>query len=324
MGDATKQQAVQEKELGNNAYKLRQFDKALEHYKKASELDPMEMTFLNNIAAVYFEQKEYEKCIEQAVKAADIGRENRADFKVIAKAYSRVGNAYLKQGNYEKARDFFNKSLAEHRTPETREKLSIVEAHIKEEERKAYVDPSKSLDEKNKGNELFQQGKYPDAIKHYSEAIRRNPEDAKLFSNRAACYTKLAEFSLALKDCEECIRLDPTFVKGYIRKGGVLMALKDNTKAAQAYQKAIEIDPKCQEAIEGYRKCSMSYNNDPEEVSKRAMNDPEVQTILKDPAMRMILQQMQEDPQALSEHLKNPEIASKIQKLISSGLIAIR
>lgn len=68
----------------------------------------------------------------------------------------------------------------------------------------------------------------------------------------------------------------------------------------------------------------MSSVSNPEEVRKRAMNDPEVQQILTDPAMRLILEQMQNDPKALQEHLKNPDIANKIYKLIESGLIAIR
>ena len=37
------------------------------------------------IVAVYFEQKEYDKCIEECQQAVDIGRENRSDFKLIAK-----------------------------------------------------------------------------------------------------------------------------------------------------------------------------------------------------------------------------------------------
>ena len=45
----------------------------------------------------------------------------------------------------------------------------------------------------------------------------------------------------------------------------------------------------------------MAGYTDPEEARKRAMNNPEVQQILKDPAMRMILEQMQNDPKALSE-----------------------
>jgi hypothetical protein len=50
------------------------------------------------ISAVYFEQKEYKKCIEQCEKAVEVGRENRADFKLIAKAFSRIGNSHLKLG----------------------------------------------------------------------------------------------------------------------------------------------------------------------------------------------------------------------------------
>lgn len=127
------------------------------------------------------------------------------------RAYSRMGNAYLKQSDHEKAKYCYEKSLTEHRTPETRARLSEVERVIQEEKRRAYVDPGVSLEEKRKGNECFQRGEYATAVRHYNEAIARNPADSRIYSNRAACYQKLAEFGLALKDCEECIRLDPGF-----------------------------------------------------------------------------------------------------------------
>lgn len=317
-----KEGALAEKNLGNESYKAKKFDEAIQHYNKAIELDPTDMTFFNNKAAVYFEQNKYDECIEQCNRAIDVGRENRADFKLIAKALSRMASAYQKKDDLDQARTFFQKSLSEHRTPDTLSKLTEVEKILKERELKAYIDPEKSLEEKAKGNENFSKGDYPTAIRHYTEALKRNPDDAKIYSNRAACYQKLAEFKMACDDAEECIKRDPKFVKGYIRKGMALLAMKKSTEASQAFQEALELDENNAEALDGYRKALGS--TDPEEVRKRAMTNPEVQEILKDPAMQMILQQGQADPKALREHLQNPEVAKKFQKLMEAGIIQLR
>lgn len=322
MSTDPKEAALQEKNLGNEAYKAKRFQEALEHYDKALQLDTTDMTFLNNKAAVYFEMGQYDDCIKHCNQAIDLGRENRADFKLIAKALSRMASAFHKKDDLEQARTFFQKSLSEHRTPDTLSKLNEVEKVIKEREMKAYIDPEKSLEEKTKGNEYFSKGDYPTAIKHYSEAIKRNPDDAKVYSNRAACYQKLAEFKMACDDADQCIKRDPKFVKGYIRKGMALLAMKKSTEAGEAFQAALEIDENNAEALDGYRKALGSA--DPEEMRKRALQNPEVQEILKDPAMQMILQQGQADPKALREHLQNPEVAKKFQKLMEAGIIQLR
>jgi stress-induced-phosphoprotein 1 len=317
-------QAEAEKEKGNEAYKKKDFETAINHYNKAIEIDPVNMTYYTNRAAVYFEQKRWEDCIKECEKAIEIGRENKADYKLIAKAYARIANVKTQEKDYKGAIKYYDHSLSEHRNPEVIKKKQEIEKLLKEEEQLAYINPEIAEQEKAKGNEYFQKADYPNALKHYTEAIKRNPTDAKIYSNRAACYTKLMEFRLALKDSDEGIKLDPNFVKCYLRKGHALMAMKDYGQAMAAFGKALEIDPNCQEAMDSYRQCASKASDDPEEIRKRAANDPEIQQILTDPGMRLILEQMQNEPQALREHLRNPAIAQKIQKLIDAGIIGIR
>lgn len=228
--------AESEKLLGNEAYKKKDFETAIAHYDKAISLDPTSITYYTNKAAVYFEMGRYDDCIELCVKAVDIGRENRADYKLVAKAYSRIAHSYEKKEDLKNAKMYYDKSLAESRQPDIEKKAKNLDKLMKERERLAYINPELAEEEKAKGNAFFQKGDYPTCLKHYSEAIRRNPDDAKLYSNRAACYTKLMEFSLAVKDCDKCIELDPDFIKGYLRKGAACVAMKEYAQAKKAYR----------------------------------------------------------------------------------------
>lgn len=59
-----KKQAEAFKAQGNDFYKKRQFEQALEFYQKAIDADPSDVTYYSNKAAVYFEMKKYDECIE--------------------------------------------------------------------------------------------------------------------------------------------------------------------------------------------------------------------------------------------------------------------
>lgn len=59
MSEDNKQLALAQKELGNQAYKKREFDAALGYYDKAYELDNANITFLTNKAGKVHSQFKY-------------------------------------------------------------------------------------------------------------------------------------------------------------------------------------------------------------------------------------------------------------------------
>lgn len=333
-----KAQALKEKEAGNAAYKKKDFAAAIAHYDKALELDDTDISFLTNRAAVYYEQGEYDKVIEDCERAVERGRELRADYKLVARAMTRKGNALVQLDRLEDAVDVYNKALTEHRTADTLQKLNETQKKLKERREKDYIDLDKAAEEKDLGNTAFKEQRYPEAVKHYSESLRRgpsnvNPEAYKVYSNLAACYTKLTAFNEGLAAAEKCIELQPDFVKGYSRKGAIQFFMKEYEKALDTYEKGLTHDPENEELKEGRMRCFQAINRitmgqaSEEELKERqakAMADPEIQALLMDPVMRNVLNDFQSDPKAAQHHLRNSSIMAKVSKLVAAGIIQVK
>jgi stress-induced-phosphoprotein 1 len=341
--------AEEEKKLGTENYKKKNFDEAIQHYSKAWELYK-DITYLNNLGAAYFEKGDYDEAIKACEEAVEQGREIYADFKMIAKSYARIGSSYEKKGDLPKAIENYKKSLTEHRTPEVVNKLRAAEKFEIESARKAYIDPEKAEEARELGNQKFKDADWPGAVAAYSEMVKRAPEDPRGYSNRAAAFIKLLEFPSAIEDCNLAIKKDPKFVRAYLRKAQAYFGMRDYSKCLDACTEASEADTTKANAreIEQQQQKALSAmysareNETEEQTRERIQKDPEVCRIpflhyqrqpftnalqilgiMQDPVMQSILQQAQNDPAALQEHMKNPGIRSKIQKLIASGIIRV-
>lgn len=147
--------AVQCKQKGNELYKSKKFDEAQAAYDEAIELDPTNMTFVNNKAAVYFTAKKYDECIEACLKAVEVGKANRAPFEERAKAYTRCAKAYQKKGDLDKAIEMCKESLLENYDKPTERMMKNMELEKKKADAEAYHDDDKAEEAKQRGNEHF-------------------------------------------------------------------------------------------------------------------------------------------------------------------------
>ena len=335
---AEEAESLKLKEQGTDAYKRRDFAKALELYEAAFKLAPQNASLLLNQSAAHFEAGNYEKAIEKANGAVDCARcaDKPSDYTFYGKAYTRIGNALVKLDRLEEAVRFYNKSLTEHRNADTLARLRETEKLITEKAKAAIYNPELAEAARNEGNSHFKEGRYVEAVTAYTEAIRRDEKDPRAYSNRAACYLKLAAIPEGLKDCEKAIQLDPNFIRAYIRKAALLYAKQDYSECLEACEKATALDTenkhtaeiqgqRTKATFEMYRQQQQSAASNEADteasIADKIAKDPELAAIVSDPAMRMILQQMQTDPAAVQDHMRNPSVAAKIRKLVASGIL---
>ena len=103
--------------------------------------------------------------------------------------------------------------------------------------------------DKARGNAAFSGGEFTLSISCYSAALSGSPPPNQLHllhSNRAAAFLARAvpgDALAALADANECLRHEPTFVRGFHRKAGALLALGEHAQAVSVASRGLRLDP---------------------------------------------------------------------------------
>ena len=97
----------------------------------------------------------------------------------------------------------------------------------------------------------YKKGKYEEAVKHYDQAIRINPQNGTTYTNRGAARASLGQHNDAIADFDEAIRLNPQDATTYYNRGNAKGKLGRHKEAIVDFDEAIRINPQISE----------SYNN---------------------------------------------------------------
>ncbi|XP_029382366.1 hsp70-Hsp90 organizing protein 1-like isoform X2 [Echeneis naucrates] len=100
------------------------------------------------------------------------------------------------------------------------------------------------------GNNFASSGDFKMAVKYFTDAIKHNPKEFKLFGNRSFCFERMQEYEKALIDAELCLNMCPVWVKGLFRKGRALAGLKRYEEAAQAFREVLKLEGSYTEAYQ--------------------------------------------------------------------------
>lgn len=93
------------------------------------------------------------------------------------------------------------------------------------------------------GKKHMQRKDYRGAIGIFTQALVEAPSYHLVLSNRSLAYSSLEQYNLALKDAEKVVEMQPTWSKGYYRKGCILHEMHNYEAAVTALLDCLTLNP---------------------------------------------------------------------------------
>ena len=171
-------------EKGNQLFKDAKYDEAIVQFQQFLEKNPNLYQIQVSIGDCYREKGEFDKAIESYNKVLELAKSDPALGKEMsAKAFSGIGNCFLKQGKLSEAQNFFKQSI------ENSPKDEIL----------AY----------NVGEIYFSNQGYDDAIRYFEMATQIRPEWPDPYIKLGYVHVNKAENAKAIESFEKFLKLEP-------------------------------------------------------------------------------------------------------------------
>jgi len=266
--------AEQYKEKGNAEYKNGNYEKAIEFYTYATEMDPKNHIFYTNRSMCYAAMKKWDKSLRDANKSLECN-------KSWEKGYYRRGVAQQAQGQlkeaveafemamqlnpksddfkkaYESAKKEMFKGMPEHEiikleaddsakagktdqaitkyTSAIEKCLKYIETQQKEKEKKKDSSSSKS-DSKSDDSESKDTEKKEDKEAKAQSAL------ADLYVGRAVMYQQLYEPFKVRADCNAALKINENHIPALLKRGQSLESIEKYKAALEDFERVLTLD----------------------------------------------------------------------------------
>lgn len=223
---------------------LGRFDTAIELYKKAINIKPMDAEAYNNIAVAYKEKGDISKAIENYQQAVNLNQEYVA-------AYINLGTALQENKNYEAAIENFKRVIE--LTPDNSRVYNNLGASYRAVDKRSAAKDSYRLAIKhstdytlaynNLAVMLYEDGHFQEAIEIFNQALQINPNDPHTHANLGKVLATKSNTAEAIESYQRAIKLKSD-VAAWFYSLGVIYSENDDTDSALKYlYHGLDLDP---------------------------------------------------------------------------------
>ena len=209
---------------GNQQWRYRRYDEAINAFNKAISIDPNFDRAYYAIGLVNYRIENYHKAVAALQQAVQI---NSSPYFY----WRYLGSACEKLKQWSEAIAAYDKAI-ENNQSETNKDFVL------------YLERGNILREKSTLSDIVHKGKlYQKAIASYNEAVEINPFHPGVYYNRGLLYKEVKEYEQAIADFSKTIEINPNYNygKAYRNRGEIYAELKQDQLAYADKDKASQI-----------------------------------------------------------------------------------